>query len=86
MEEIVIINKDDKDDNYKFKEIIIKAFKDGEEFRENENENHGILFDFPFGIEQKYEELNGKVNHTYTLLIKMINAQIGLNLGKNLKL
>ena len=70
MEDIVIINNDDKDENFKFKEITIKAFKDREEFGEYENENDGILFNFPFGTEMEYEDLNGKANHTYNLLMK----------------
>ena len=69
MEKVVITTSNKDNDNYKFKDTEIDAYKDREEFGENEN-NHGILIDFPFGTEKKYENLGGKTNYTFNLIMK----------------
>ena len=38
-----------KVDNFEFKDIVIKPFWQREEISENNADNNGILFDFPFG-------------------------------------
>ena len=67
MEKIVITLKDKIDENFIFKNVEIKGFKDRNEYGENENDNHGIIFDFPFGTEKSYEKL--EVHNTTINLI-----------------
>ena len=43
-------NKKSDDNGFEFKEISIKSFLNREELSEDNISNHGILFDYPFGI------------------------------------
>ena len=44
-------------DDFIFKEIVIKPFGQREELSEKNSENHGILFNYPFGTSKTAEEL-----------------------------
>ena len=67
MEKIVIVSKDEVDENYEFTEVEIKGFKDRDEF--GLIENHGIIFDAPFGTKKEFNELDVQ-NTTITLIMK----------------
>ena len=58
-----------KIDNFKFNEIYIKPFTQREEISEQNSENHGIFFDFPFGTEKTLKEL-GKDYFEFSINIK----------------
>ena len=63
-----------KVDNFEFKDIVIKPFWQREEISENNADNNGILFDFPFGTKKTAEEL-GKVDYQFNLLFKDNNLK-----------
>ena len=67
MEKVVIVSKAEVDENYEFTEVEIKGFKDRDEF--GLNENHGIIFDAPFGTKQEFNELDVQ-NTTISLMMK----------------
>ena len=69
MEKVVITLKNKENKNFVFKDVEIDAFKDRNEFGENEN-NHGILLNFPFGTELEYKDLKGNTNNTFNLIMK----------------
>ena len=68
MDKVVITLQDKIEDKFEFKDIEIKGFKDRNEFGLNENDNHGIVFDFPYGTEKSYKDLDV---HNTTIDLKM---------------
>ena len=69
MEKVVITLKEEIGDYFTFKDVEINALKDREEFGLNENDNHGIIFDFPFGTEKEYKDLQ-EFSKTIKLMMK----------------
>ena len=51
-----------------FEDIIIKSFNERERIEEENSENHGIFFDFPFGLNNQEEDLE---ENTFTFSIKL---------------
>ena len=49
-------NKKSDDNGFEFKEISIKPFLNREELSEDNISNHGILFDYPFGISKTFTD------------------------------
>ena len=86
-----------KIDNFKFNDIYIKPFN-LEKISEQNPENHGILFDFPFGTEKTLKEL-GKEDFEFNINIKnnkcfflenskfnfKINQKLPININENTK-
>ena len=64
----IIKNEDNK--LFEFNNIEIKSFYDRNELSENETENHGILFDYPYGTNNDYIDFGNNTNFTYTLKIE----------------
>ena len=70
--EKVIIGAEGYDkEKYVFDTIEIEPFDKRKKFDPEINENHGILFDFKFGTQFEYKELDGETNVTYNLETKV---------------
>jgi hypothetical protein len=47
---------------YQIDYITIKPFFERKKFEKEENDNHGILFDYKFGTPTEYDNLNDEIN------------------------
>ena len=80
MENIKIKKDEIENENklFEIKDIEIKSFAERSIFDENEIENHGILFDFPFGTSHSFNEFGNNTNTTFSLKIDSDKCQFDL--------
>ena len=71
VEKVIIGAEGYNKEKYVFDEIEIEPFDKRKKFDPEINENHGILFDFKFGTQFEYKELDGETNVTYNLETKV---------------
>ena len=70
MDKVIITAGNYDNGNYKFEDIELKGFKSRNLLGKNENENHGILFNFRYGTDHDYNQLKDKTYTTFNLAIK----------------
>ena len=54
-------------EKYQIDYIEIKPVFERKKFEKEENDNHGILFDYIFGTPTEYDALNGEINQSFEL-------------------
>jgi hypothetical protein len=54
-------------EKYQIDYIEIKSVFKRKKFEKEENDNHGILFDYIFGTPTEYDALNGEINQSFEL-------------------
>ena len=70
---------------FELDDIEIKLYNERNELLEDENENHGILFDFPYGTDHTFSEFKNNTNFTYTLQIEKDECSGYFELTENSK-
>jgi hypothetical protein len=69
IEKFTIKPKNHNKDKFQFENIEIKPFLDRKKFGKNENDNHGILFEYKFGTLAEYPGNRGEINENLELII-----------------
>ena len=69
IEKIKIKPENSKNEKFEMEDIEIKPFLTRKKFREEESDNHGILFDYKIGSISEYQALQGELTQTFNLKI-----------------
>ena len=78
IDEIVIKAKNQYEEEIIINDIILYPFLDREEYSENNSANHGILFDYPFGTNNSFEEMK---EYKFNLYIENYNESLCFKLN-----
>jgi hypothetical protein len=85
IEKIIIKPENYNKEKFKIEDIEIKPFLNRKIFSEEENDNHGILFDYKFGSIYEYQALQGELNQTFNLKIDYSGEKTCFDLSQKSK-